>query len=98
MQGKACGSPVSREGWEDPLALFLILEVPVGLQMWHLHVGQLLGRTFDGPPECPESLRGSPTASLSNEFIRLRVDMVGLSETRRPGSGETSNKDFSRLL
>ena len=27
----------------DPLALFLILGVPVGLQMWCLHVGPLLG-------------------------------------------------------
>ena len=28
---------------EDPLALLLILGVPVGLQMWRLHVGPLLG-------------------------------------------------------
>ena len=31
----------------------------------------------------------------SDELIRLRVDMVGLSETRRPGSGETSSKGFT---
>ena len=29
---------------------------------------------------------------LSDELSRLRVDMVGLSETRRPGIGETSRK------
>ena len=29
---------------------------------------------------------------LSDELSRLRVDMVELSETRRPGSGETSSK------
>ena len=29
---------------------------------------------------------------LSDELSRLRVDVVGLSETRRPGSGETSSK------
>ena len=32
---------------------------------------------------------------LSDELSSLRVDMVGLSETRRPGSGETSSKGFS---
>ena len=32
---------------------------------------------------------------LSDELSRLRVDMVGLSETRRPGSGETSSKGFT---
>ena len=29
---------------------------------------------------------------LSDELSKLMVDMVGLSETRRPGSGETSRK------
>ena len=32
---------------------------------------------------------------LSDELSRLRVDMVGRSETRRPGSGETSSKGFT---
>ena len=32
---------------------------------------------------------------LSDELSRLRVDVVGLSETRRPGSGETSSKGFT---
>ena len=29
---------------------------------------------------------------LSDERSRLRVDMLGLSETRKPGSGKTSSK------
>ena len=46
--------------------------------------------------ECPESLRGTLTASIiSDELSKLRVDMVGLSETRRPGSGETTSKGFT---
>ena len=32
---------------------------------------------------------------LSDDLSRLRVDMVGLSETRRLGSGETSSKGFT---
>ena len=32
---------------------------------------------------------------LSDELSRLRVDIVGLSETRRHCSGETSSKDFT---
>ena len=32
---------------------------------------------------------------LSNELSSVRVDMVGLSETRWPGSGETSSKGFT---
>ena len=32
---------------------------------------------------------------LSDELSRLRVDMVGLSETRRPGTGEISSKGYS---
>ena len=32
---------------------------------------------------------------LSDELSMLMVDMVGLSETRRPGSGETSSKSFT---
>ena len=32
---------------------------------------------------------------LSAELSRLRVDMVGLSETRRPGSGETSSGGYT---
>ena len=32
---------------------------------------------------------------LLDELSRLRVDLVGLSETRRPGSSETSSKDFT---
>ena len=32
---------------------------------------------------------------LSDELSSLRVDMMGLSETRRPGSGETSSKGFT---
>ena len=32
---------------------------------------------------------------LLDELSRLRVDMVGLSETRRPASGETSSKCFT---
>ena len=32
---------------------------------------------------------------LSDEISMLRVDMVGLSETRKPGSGETSSKGFT---
>ena len=32
---------------------------------------------------------------LSDELSTLRVDMVGVSETRRPGSGETSSKGFT---
>ena len=31
----------------------------------------------------------------SDELSRLRVDMMGLSETRRSGSGETSSKGFT---
>ena len=34
-------------------------------------------------------------AHLSDELSRLRVDMVGLSETRRPDSGETRSKGFT---
>ena len=32
---------------------------------------------------------------LSDEFSRLRMDIVGLSETRRPGSGEISSRSFT---
>ena len=32
---------------------------------------------------------------LSDELSKMKVDMVGLSETRRPGSGETSSKGFT---
>ena len=32
---------------------------------------------------------------IFDELSRLRLDMVGLSETRRPGSGETNSKDFT---
>ncbi|KAG0728289.1 Craniofacial development protein 2 [Chionoecetes opilio] len=32
---------------------------------------------------------------LSGELSRLRVDIVGLSETRRPGSGETSSEGYT---
>ena len=32
---------------------------------------------------------------ISDELSWLRVDMVGLSETRRPGSGKTSSKGFT---
>ena len=32
---------------------------------------------------------------LWDELSRLRVDMVGFYETRRPGSGETSSKGFT---
>ena len=32
---------------------------------------------------------------LSDELSKLRVDMMGLSETRRSGSGETSSKGFT---
>ena len=32
---------------------------------------------------------------LSDELSRLRVDMVGLSETRRPGSGDISSRGFT---
>ena len=32
---------------------------------------------------------------LSDELIRLSLDMVGLSDTRRPDSGETSSKGFT---
>ncbi|KAG0717729.1 Craniofacial development protein 2 [Chionoecetes opilio] len=32
---------------------------------------------------------------LSGELSRLRVDVVGLSETRRPGSGETSSGGYT---
>ena len=32
---------------------------------------------------------------LSNELSRLRMDIVGLSETRRPGSGEISSRGFT---
>ena len=32
---------------------------------------------------------------LSRELSRLRVDIVGLSETRRPGSGETSSEGYT---
>ena len=32
---------------------------------------------------------------LSDELSKLRVDMVGLSKTKRPGSGETSSKGFT---
>ena len=32
---------------------------------------------------------------LSDELSRLRMDMVGLSVTRKPGSGETSSKGFT---
>ena len=31
---------------------------------------------------------------LSEELSRLRMDMLGLSETRRPDSGETRSKGF----
>ena len=31
---------------------------------------------------------------LSDELSRLRMDIVGLSETRRPGSGEISSRGF----
>ena len=31
----------------------------------------------------------------SDGLSRLRVDMVGLSETRKPGSGETSSEGFT---
>ena len=43
--------------------------------------------------ECPESLRG--LTPLYDKLSKLRVDMVGLSDTRRPGSGETSSKGFT---
>ena len=32
---------------------------------------------------------------LSDELSSLRMDIAGLSETRRPGSGETSSKGFT---
>ena len=32
---------------------------------------------------------------LSDELIRLKVDMVGLSETSKPESGETNSKGFT---
>ena len=35
---------------------------------------------------------------LSDELGRLRVDMVGLSETKRPSSCETSSKGFTYYL
>ena len=32
---------------------------------------------------------------LSDKLSRLRMDMVGLSETRKPGSGETNSKGYT---
>ena len=32
---------------------------------------------------------------LSDDLSRLRMDMVELSETKRPGRGETSSKGFT---
>ena len=32
---------------------------------------------------------------LSDELCKLRVDIVALSETRKPGSGEISSKGFT---
>ena len=43
---------------------------------------------------CLQPFRGS-LLNLSDELSRLRVDMVGLSETKRPDSGETNSKGFT---
>ena len=40
--------PCVLRGGEDLLTLFLILGLPVGLQMWRLHFGLLLGATSEG--------------------------------------------------
>ncbi|KAG0717717.1 Craniofacial development protein 2 [Chionoecetes opilio] len=40
-------------------------------------------------------VRHARSDRLSGELSRLRVDIVGLSETRRPGSGETSSVGYT---
>ena len=72
----------------------------MGLQMWRLHVGQLLGLTFSrvlhvGSWNVLSLSEDHRLPHLSEELSGVRVDMVGLSETRRPGSGETSSKGFT---
>ena len=43
---------------------------------------------------CPlDCIVGLP--HLSDELSRLRMDIVGLSETRRPGSGEISSRGLT---
>ena len=59
--------------------------------MWRLHVGPLLGvnrrRVLRMGSWNVLSLSDNQRLPhLSDELSRLRVDMVGLSETRRPGS------------
>ena len=41
--------------------------------------------------EHTKPLRTPSTASCSDELSRLRMDIVGFSETRRPGSDEISS-------
>ena len=45
--------------------------------------------------ECSEPLKDHRLPYQSDELNRLRVDMMGISETRRPGSGKTSRKRFT---
>ena len=51
----------------------------------------LLNKKSDKKTKSEDSLQGNE----SDELSRLRVDMVGLSETKRPGSGKTSSKGFT---
>ena len=65
-----------------------------------LHVGPLLGvklrRVLRVGSWNILSLLEDPRLPHSSDGLsRLRVDMVGLSETRKPGSGETSSKGFT---
>ena len=90
MQGKACGSPISDFGSAGGAADV----VPTRWTAPGVNLRRVL--RVDSwnvlSMECPEDHR---LPHLSDELSRLRVDMVGLSETRRPGSGETSNKGFT---
>ena len=82
-------------GTGRPLARFLTFEVPMGLQMWRLPVGPFLGILCVGFWNVLSLSEVHRLPYLSDELSRLRVDMVGLSQTRRPGSDETSSNGFT---
>ena len=86
--------------WEDPLALSLILGVaeeaaeaaPARQTNSGVNLRRVLRVSSWNILNLSENHR---LPHLSDELSRLRMDIVGLFETRRPGSSEISSKGFT---
>ena len=100
MQGKALGTPAPGMFWEAPLAPCFIVGVAGGgadaAPARRTTLGMNLRRALRvGSWNILSLSRDDRLPLLSNELSKLRVDIVGLSETRRPGSGETSSAGYT---